>query len=89
MPSSSHGTLREILCISINLESGGICKELFGSNAIVDSGIANLREIFHAEATAKRTENTGHGQESKDSQTVIEEELESRNLRQETVRYSL
>ena len=49
---------------------------LFGKRATVYSGIANLREILHAEVTAKRAENTGHGQGSEDSKTVTEE-LES------------
>lgn len=49
----------------------------FGKRATVYSGIANLREILHAEVTAKRAENTGHRQGSEDSKTVTEEELES------------
>lgn len=52
----------------------------FGKRATVYSGVANLRDILHAEVTAKRTENAGYRNGSEGSETVTEEELESGNL---------
>ena len=49
----------------------------FGKRATVYSGVANLREILHAEVTAKRAENVGHKHKSDNSKTVTDEELES------------
>lgn len=70
----------KILCISIYLESGGIHKVPFGKRATVYSGVANLREIFHAEVTAKPAENVDPEHGSNGSKTITGEEPESGNL---------
>ena len=51
----------------------------FGKRATVYSGVANLREIIHAEVAAKRRGNAGPGHGSEGSKMTIEE-LESGRL---------
>ena len=52
----------------------------FGKRATVYSGVANLREIIHAEVAAKRSGNAGPGHGSEGLKMTIEEELESGKL---------
>lgn len=52
----------------------------FGKRATVYSGVANLREIIHAEVAAKQTGNAGYRHRSEGLETIPEEELESGDL---------